>query len=55
MIVIDRKLGVKRSILRHIVRLQEMLENGKSEAVREQILAYMAELKREADMIADGR
>lgn len=53
--VIDEKLGVKRSILLHIVRLRDLLENVRSEAVREQILSQIAELRREADLITNGR
>ena len=54
LMVIDEKLGVKRSILRHVVRLQEMLENSRSQAVREHILEQIADLRREASMI-NGR
>ena len=55
MIVIDEKLGVKGSIFRHIVRLRDLLENVRSELVREQILNHIAELRREADLISNGR
>jgi hypothetical protein len=52
--IIDRKRGVRGSILQRIQQLRTALENA-PESLHPQINAELQELRREAEQIQDGR
>lgn len=52
--VIDRKRGVRGSILQRIEQLKTALENA-PKSLHKQIDAELQELRREADQIQEGR
>jgi hypothetical protein len=52
--VIDRKRGVRGSILQRIQQLRTALENA-PKSLRAQITAELEELRQEAEHIQDGR